>query len=214
MIEMNARSRRLVAAGAGLAAAGAVYGLAVRPWHMRWGATPEEQTEPLPGDELVECATPTTHAITINAPPERVWPWLAQIGQQRGGFYSYTFLENLVGCHMKNAGRIEPEWQDLKAGDLVYFHPKAPWPARIVEANRALVLGDAEGKLFSWGFYLRPLGVDKTRLIVRSRGGQLPLGPLAAPAQYLFMEPIHFVMERKMMLTLKSLAEKAARSLK
>jgi len=93
--------RRQIFTGAALAAAGAgalaAYVLAVRPWHLRWGATDEEVSRPMPGDELV--AHPnvlSTHAITINAPVEEVWPWLVQIGQDKGGFYSYSWLENLV----------------------------------------------------------------------------------------------------------------------
>src|SRR5918994_7083921 len=75
------------------------YALVVRPWHLRWGATEEGIAKPLPGDELVpNPAIESTRAITVNAPVEEVWPWLAQIGQDRGGFYSYEWLENLAGC--------------------------------------------------------------------------------------------------------------------
>jgi hypothetical protein len=105
-----------------------VYWLCVRPWHLRRDATDDEVQQPLPGDEL---APPhpklnTTHAITIHAPAVDVWPWLVQIGQDRGGFYSYTWLENLVGCHMRNADRLRPAWQRLAVGDSVWLHPKAP----------------------------------------------------------------------------------------
>ena len=86
------------------------YALVVRPWHIRWGATEERIAKPLPGDELVpNPAIESTRAITVNAPVEEVWPWLAQIGQDRGGFYSYEWLENLAGCRMRNADRIHPE---------------------------------------------------------------------------------------------------------
>lgn len=81
----------------------------------------------MPCDELVEHPKlNATHAITIDAPASAVWPWLVQMGQTRGGFYSYAWLENLVGCHMHNADQIHPEWQDLKVGDQVWLHPKAP----------------------------------------------------------------------------------------
>src|SRR5262245_61191325 len=98
----------LLAAGtAGLAAA---YVFLVRPWHLRWGATAEEVTETLPGDDLVaDPKTQATHAVTIDAPPEAVWPWLVQIGQDRAGFYSYTWLEDLFGCRMRNTYRVVPE---------------------------------------------------------------------------------------------------------
>lgn len=108
---------------------------------------------PLPGDELVENPKLNlTQAITIQAPVSQVWPWLVQIGQNRGGFYSYTWLENLVGCQMRNAERVVPEWQDLKGGDVVWLYPEAP-PLRVlaVEHKRAIVLEK------SWTFFLHRL---------------------------------------------------------
>jgi hypothetical protein len=84
-------------------------------------------SESLPGDELVEHPNvEATHAITINAPVEEVWPWLVQLGQDKGGFYSHSRLENLVGCRLRNADRIVPEFQHLSVGDAVRLHPKAP----------------------------------------------------------------------------------------
>src|ERR1041385_7104203 len=86
--------------------------LAIRPRMARWGATDQEVRMPLPGDEVnAQRAFVSTRAITTDAPLEVVWPWLAQIGQDRGGFYSYTWLENLAGCRMHNARRIYSEWQ-------------------------------------------------------------------------------------------------------
>src|SRR5207248_2313440 len=97
-----------------------VYLLTVRPWHHRWGATSEVNTKQLPGDELVpQPEIQSTRAITVNAPAEEVWPWLAQVGQDRGGFYSYEWLENLAGCQMRNADRIHPEWQHREVGETV-----------------------------------------------------------------------------------------------
>src|SRR3712207_3373722 len=97
------------------------YAFVVRPWHLRWGATEEEASNPLPDDELVpNPAIESTRAITVNAPVEEVWPWLAQVGQVRGGFYSYEWLENLAGCRMRNAGRIHPEWQHREVGESVF----------------------------------------------------------------------------------------------
>src|SRR4051812_23088582 len=96
VVPVAAGARAVIAAAAGVAAA-AVYALLVRPWHLRWGATDEEAGEPLPGDDLRSDANVVaTHAITIDAPAADVWPWLVQIGRGRGGFYSYTWLENLV----------------------------------------------------------------------------------------------------------------------
>jgi hypothetical protein len=110
----------------GLAGAGALVGylLVVRPWLLHWGATAEERSSELPGDELVDRpGIQTTRAVTVEAPVEAVWPWLAQIGQDRGGFYSYEWLENLAGCRMRNADRIHPEWQQRTVGEMVLLHP-------------------------------------------------------------------------------------------
>jgi hypothetical protein len=188
------------------AAALAAYALLVRPWHLEWGATAEEVKMTLPGDELVEHPKlNATHAITINAPVEDVWPWLVQVGQKRGGFYSYTWLENLVGCDMNNAHQIVPEWQDLKVGDEVWLHPKAP-PLKVlaIEPGCAIVLEK------SWAFFLQPIDDQTTRLIIRSRG---EFNPDLKNALLNFIlwrgvfEPAHFIMERKMMLGIKQRAE-------
>lgn len=191
------------------AAALAAYALVIRPWHLRWGATDAELAQPLPGDEL--CPNPkvlSTHAITIHAPVRLVWPWIAQIGQTRGGFYSYTWLENLVGCQMRNADRIVPAWQEINVGDEVWLHPKAP-PLKVVavETERHLVLAQ------TWGFYLFPLNDRTTRLLVRGRGN-FDMPDLKHPAlNFLywrgFFEPAHFVMERRMLLGIKERAEAA-----
>ena len=113
-------------------AATAIYALVIRPWHLRWGAEPEDEKRPLPGDELLpKDGTQILHAVTIDAPVEEVWPWLAQLGQDRGGFYSYEWLENLAGCRMRNADRIHPEWQHRELGETVHLHP-----ARRAESER------------------------------------------------------------------------------
>lgn len=103
-----------VFSAAGLAA----YWLLVRPWHQKWGATNQEADASFSGDELIPYAPwRTTHAITIQAPIEMVWSWVVQMGQGRGGFYSYDWLENLFGMNIHNADRILPEYQQLKVGD-------------------------------------------------------------------------------------------------
>jgi hypothetical protein len=200
--------------GAGLAVAGggvvAAYIWAIRPWHLRWGATEEELSQTLPGDELTpHPKLKATHAITVNAPAADVWPWLVQMGQNRGGFYSYTWLENLVGCKMRNADEIVPEWQELKVGDSVWLHPKAP-PTQVaaLEPRRAIVLK-------GWGaFVVQPIDEKRSRLIIRSQGDYEPnLGN--AVLNFLLwrvvFEPAHFIMERKMLLGIKERAEKLAR---
>ena len=197
---------KLVAGAISSVAALSAYAFLIRPWHLRWGATDEEVNMPLPGDEFVgDPKLNATHAITINAPAADVWPWLVQLGQRRGGFYSYTWLENLVGCDMHNANRIVPEWQDLKVGDEVWLHPKAP-PLRVlaIEAGRAIVLEKC------WSFVLHPIDENTTRLIIRGRGEFNPdfkNGLLNLLLWRGIFEPAHFIMERKMLLGIKQRAE-------
>ena len=193
------------AAGAGALAA---YVLGVRPWHLRWGATDEEVSERFPGDELVEHPnSEATHAITIDAPVAEVWPWLVQIGRDRGGFYSYAWLENMVGCQLKNADRILPEFQRLGVGDTVRLHPQAPpLPVLICEPPRTLVLGNNMDYPGTWGFYLKEVDGKTTRLVIRGRGDLKP-GLINWLGAHLLLEPAHFIMERKMMLGIKSRAE-------
>jgi hypothetical protein len=171
---------------------------------------------PLPGDEFVPVANyRIDHAVTINAPPESVWPWLVQIGQDRGGFYSYSRLENAVGARVKNAERMIPEWQQRRVGDLVRAVPRdwmggrfgenIGWRVLQVIPGRALVL---EG----WGaFVLMPANAGTTRLLIRTRGeGRPTLGALAAaPFGLLVFEPAHFIMQRRMLLGIKERAENA-----
>jgi hypothetical protein len=200
---------KLFGTAVGSVAAIVTYAFFIRPWHLKWGATDEEAEMTLPGDELVENPRlNATHAITINAPIEKVWPWLVQIGQTRGGFYSYTWLENLVGCDMHNADRIVPEWQELKVGDEVWLHPKAP-PLRVllIEPERSIVLEKC------WGFFLRPIDEHTTRLIIRGRGDFNPDLNNALLNLILWrgvFEPAHFIMERKMLFGIKQRAEASA----
>ena len=204
--------RRKLLTGTAVAAAGAgvlaAYVLMVRPWHLGWGATEEEERGSLPGDELVKSPNvEATHAITVEAPIAEVWPWLAQIGQDKGGFYSYTWLENLVGCRMRNAGRIMPEFQQLRVGDAVLLHPEVPpLPVLICEPPRTLVLGNNMDYPGTWGFYLKEVDEDTTRLIIRGRGDWGPTLLVRLGARVAF-EPAHFIMERKMLLGIKRRAE-------
>src|SRR5919106_317233 len=134
--------RSLAGAAIGMAALVA-YRRKVRPWHERWGATDEELSLPLPGDELIaEPAGQTTRGITIDAAPEDVWPWVIQIGADRGGFYSYDWLENLFGLDIHSADEVVPEWQQRAVGDLMHADAKGSggWYVMEVRPNEALVV--------------------------------------------------------------------------
>ena len=197
----------------------ASYAILLRPWHLTWGASDKEIREFLLGDEVIRHpGHVATHAITIHAALQDVWPWLVQMGQSRGGFYSYTWLENLAGCEMRNADHVVPEWQSLRAGDVVWLHPQAPpLPVLAIEPERAIVLGGAPteqqaqgiASACTWGFYLKEVDEKTTRLIVRFRMDRKP-GLLSWFGNYLLLEPAHFVMERRMMLGIKQRAESAA----
>jgi hypothetical protein len=206
-----------------MAAAGvAAYIYAVRPWHRRWGASDEEVDRPLPGDDLVPDANfETTRAITVSAPPEAVWPWLVQIGQGRGGFYSYDFLENMAGLDMQSAKEIRPELQDLQPGDIIPLEPEGGgYTVAALEPNSYLLLEtQAQGnssldEVFrqadgasTWLFHLEGLEGDRTRLIVRWRARwNLAKSPLSLLIG-LLLDPMEFIMEQRMMRGLREHAE-------
>ena len=206
----------------------ALLALFLRPWYRKWGATDAEVHRSLPGDDLVPHSKGGyTHAITIHAPPAEMWQWLVQIGQGRGGLYSYELLENLVGCKMHNADQIIPELQQLEVGDSILMHPTkgSPYKVAAIEPGRALVLqirvdtqtgntfelGDTMPDKYlnqSWVFFLEKLDERTTRLINRSRndwnrslGNTLVFGIFGS---------ISLVMDRKMLLGIKQRAEAAA----
>jgi hypothetical protein len=210
-------------------AAIALYVVVLRPWHMTLGCTPEEAGARLPGDELI--ATPrlqATHAISIRAPPFEVWPWLVQMGQGRGGFYSYDWLEQIFGCEIYNVYEIVPRLQHLSVGNEVALHIKAP-PLTVFEIrpHRAIVLAGGPAlqpdmppdrswyqfhtyQGYLWSFTLQEQPDGSTRLIARirvawSRGH---LGHFFRSR--LFLEPVHTIMQRKMNRTIKELAEEGA----
>lgn len=209
----------LVAAGAAFVA---VYTFVVRPWHMRWGTAPREVDRALPGDDVVPAPKfRATHAVTINASAAEVWPWIVQIGQGRGGFYSYDWIENAMGLGIHSANTINPEWQNLQAGDEVLLAEDVGMPVVSVEQDRALVLGGkmdmpaeaqeamgTEDNYFSgsWSFVLEPVAPDVTRLIERFQL-DYPSTPLNTVFYRVLLEPVSFIMERKMLLGIKERAE-------
>jgi hypothetical protein len=145
--------------------------------YLRWGATHQEVGCSLPGDDLIPNADMVaTRAITIRAAADRVWPWIAQLGQGRGGFYSYDWLENLVGCNIHSSDRVLLELQDIKVGDEIRLAPQVGLLVAFAEQGRSLVLrgGIPMGTRaapydFTWAFTLREEPGGSTRLLVRER---------------------------------------------
>lgn len=143
-----------------------------QPWLSQWGSSGAERHGQVVGDSLVANADVTwTRAITINAPPEQVWPWLVQMGQDRAGFYNFDWGEQLVGDPIHNATTIHPEWQSLAVGDVVHPKPGGDWTVLVLEPNRALVLANplVTPTDWTWATELRPVGEDRTRLVTRIR---------------------------------------------
>jgi hypothetical protein len=209
------RSRYLAALSV-IGASVAAYTLRARRWQLRWGTADKESEEQLPGDELIENADITaTRAITIRTSADQVWPWIAQLGQGRGGFYSYDFLENLVGCDIHSADRIVPEWQDVEVGDEVRFAPAVGLAVASLEQGRSLVLrggvpiGNTPAPYdFTWAFVLRDEPSKTTRLLVRERYAY------TRPWARLIVEPtevLSFVMSQKMLRGIKDRAERSLR---
>ncbi len=215
-VEGDRMRRRAVAAGAAVLGSAAAYLLVVRPWQLRWGATDEERDAPLDGDDLI--ANPdliTTRAITVRAVADQVWPWVAQLGQGRGGFYSYDALENLVGCDIHSADRVVAEWQDIKVGDQVKLAPEVGLGVTVVEQGRALVLrggvpmGTGPPPFdFTWAFVLREQPEGTTRLLVRERYAYTKrwAGFLVEP-----VEVVSFLMSQRMLRGIRDRVERAGR---
>ena len=187
---------------------------ALRHVQARWGATEAEAAEELPGDDVVPAAgLLTTRAVDIAAPPGLVWPWIAQLGQGRGGFYSYDVLENLAGCDIHSAEHIVPEWQDVAVGDEVRLAPEVGLEVAVVSPPEHLVLHGAVAPGmpappydFTWAFVLRPTPDGGTRLLVRERyGWERPwVRPLVEAVQV-----ASFVMTERMLRGIRDRAERA-----
>jgi hypothetical protein len=208
--------RRTRPAAVAVVATGCIAALALigRTRLLRWGATDEEIAAAQPGDDLIRDANVNaTRAVTIRSSPDVVWPWIAQLGQGRGGFYSYDFLENLVGCDIHSADRVVPEWQQLEVGDEVRLAPAAGLKVAIFEPGRALVL---HGSLpiartppfdSTWAFILCEQPDGTTRLLSRERYGYRRWW---APFVVEPTQAISFVMSRKMLLGIRDRAEGAS----
>lgn len=212
----SSTARRIVRVAAAIAADGFV-----RERMLRWGATDDELALVLPGDELLLTpALTSTRAITIGAHRADVWPWIAQLGYGRGGFYTYDRLENLVGVDIHNADTIVPEWQDLGLGDDVLLAPTVPLQVARLDPQRAVVLRGAVpmGKIeapydFTWAFVLDDVPRASagspnggTRLIVRERYAyRRAWAPLLVEP----IEVISFVMTQRMLRGVRNRAERS-----
>lgn len=181
---------------AALALAGLLYRAPLRERLPNWGATEAEASARLPGDELLEDADGVaTRAITIDAPPSAVWPWIAQMGPApRGGAYTYDWVENLLGLDMHSVDRVLPEFQHPEPGDgLGYGANRLSYA--IVEPEHVLATRSADGN-WIWTFILEDVEDGKTRLISRNR---FRLPRLRDKLGMIPMEPGSLVMERKML---------------
>ena len=215
------RARRL---GALLALAAGVYGLAVRPRMLRSGASDDELRQPYPGADLIPGGRRgATMAVTIDAPPSRVWPWLVQMGCDRAGWYSWDRLDN---GGVPSAERLHPEWQALAVGDRLastpsgraWFEVAALDPERFLGLRAPIDLGG--GRPFDtaqprprfyidalWGFQLQGLPAGCTRLVVSGYAAARPR-LLQRVADVLFWEPAHWVMQKRQFANLKRRAER------
>jgi hypothetical protein len=182
---------------------------------MRWGTRPEEAYIALPGDRLeAGRGYEILHAVDIEARPEQIWPWIAQLGQDRAGFYSHAWLENLFGLGIENADQIVAEWQNRRIGEILPATPPG-WLGmrtalgwRVLEFQPSRVLF-----LENWGaFALVPIDQHTTRFYIRTQGrpGDDP-SVLWSPIEMFVFQPAHFIMQRRMMLGIKERAERATR---
>lgn len=204
------RLRWQAACCVGLAeAASAIYTHVVRPWYLRWGATESEVRSHLPGDELVgHPMLAATRAITIDAPPHLVWPWIVQMGgYTRAGWYAYDGFDNAGN---PSADRIIPELQQLSVGDVLLTSPTEGFTVRALEPGRFLLMAiDDDRSQISSLMYLEPIGGEQTRLVTRLRAYFRPQ-PLSALFGLVF-GPGDFLFMRRMMLGIKERAERLAR---
>jgi hypothetical protein len=202
-----------------LLAAPLLYLAAIRPRLLGWGASRYERRQPLPGDDLVLARWQTTRGITISAPPDEVWPWLVQMGYGRGGWYSYDWLERRIGAgdfaEGGSATRVIPELQRLVVGDTVALSPAGGLTVTVLEPAKALVLHYRMSLItaapasehdpaildWTWAFALHAVNESSCRLLVRVRADYHPR--LLRPLVPFLLEPVQFIMERKLLRTIE-----------
>ena len=195
----------------------------MRPWFLDWGAPEHIRQATFAGDQFTT-QSGHTRAVLIHARPEQIWPWILQLGQDRGGMYSYSWLENLVKADIRNVYELKDEFQKPRAaGDTIWLANPERYDGRgfqivaLAIPNRALVMvggedyrriasgGKARG---TWSFYLYPEGENATWLIARSAGDAVAGDRIL---RYVAYEVPHFIMEKKTLVTIKRLVEQPLR---
>ncbi|MHB8135949.1 MAG: hypothetical protein ACYDH1_17200 [Anaerolineaceae bacterium] len=177
------------------------------PWMDKKGTTAEERQMLLPGDELLSHPLRSVNrGITIQATPAKIYAWIIQTGADKSGMYSYTWLENLVGCKMAKVEQIKPEWQQLQTGDLMKmcagdFAPP-PYQVALLVPDSVVVFGhqDKGEWVELWTLALLPQAGGSTRLIARTQTNMVG-------GMWEIIRPISFVMEQKMLSTIRNLSE-------
>jgi hypothetical protein len=195
------KQTRIAACAVGfLATAAVLFQFVYRPWQATWGANEEEVNRPMVGDDTVKDPTfNATRAVTVNATPEQIWPWIVQIGYRRAGFYSYDILDN---DGIPSAERIIPEYQDLKVGDRIPVSKKVFVDVAALEPNRHLLLVFPSSAHATWAWSLYPIDAQKTRLVTRLRvRSESRVGRV-------FMDAFEIIMMRKCLLGIKRRAER------
>jgi hypothetical protein len=191
--------RWLIIAAGCLVAIAVLFHFVYRPWQLNWGATGEEIKRAMAGDGIVPApAFNATRAVTVNAPAERIWPWIVQMGYRRAGFYSWDILDN---DGIPSSERIIPEYQTLKVGDLVPLSRNANVRVAAMEANSQLLLVPQSAPDWTWAWGLYPIDAHRTRLVSRLR---VRLPKLTSR---LFIDALEIVMMRKCLLGIKRRAE-------
>ena len=187
---------------------------AARRYYRNWGTTKEECRSWLPGDEMIgRPAVQSTEGVWIDAPTTAIWPWLVQMGQDRGGLYSFESLENLAGLHYHSADQIHPEWQRIAPGDIVRLAPKGWLGLRegltvsveqVIDGEAVVLRGTPPNFPWDavWSFHLQPRWEDRCRLLVRTRArlrrpGEVLLTELAGPAAALITRGILLGIKRR-----------------
>ena len=180
-----------------------IYWFFIRPQHINWGATSAEINSKFFINEFISTnRIVSIRAIDIGAAKEKIWPWIAQTGQNRGGFNSYYWLENLFAAKMVNADSIHPEWQNPTAGDTVYYGKNEGYA--IVSFSRP----NEYYSLSGWSLLLQKIDLANTRLIVRYPSMEIKQSKFISAYYYVLFEPLHFIMESGMMMGIKQKAER------